>query len=164
MNNPSTPPNTTHKELINAAINYARSLTYNIQDAEDLAQQAWLRLIKKYGKIETRAVLFTAVRNLHYDQLRRKRVVQYSPLESAPEPSKTESYGVDHDMEVALETLSENERSSILLNVVEGYTAQEISGKLHLPRGTVLSHLSRARKKLRELFSEEFGVAQPAVA
>lgn len=154
----------TDKELITVAINYARSLTRNLQDAEDLAQQSWLKLMKKYGKIQSRALLFTTIRNLHYDQLRRTRIVQFSPLESAPEPKKTESFGVDLDMQEALAHLSENERSALFLNVVEGYTAREISDQLKLPRGTVLSHLSRSRKKLREIFSEEFGIAQSAVA
>lgn len=159
-----TQAHTTDKDLLTAGINYARSLTHNIQDAEDLAQQAWLKLTKRYGKAENRAILFTTIRNLHYDQLRRSRIVQYFPLDTAPETGKCESYGTDHDMEVALAQLSPNERSTIYLNVVEGYSAREISGRLGLPRGTVLSHLYRGRKKLRELLGEEFRDPQPAVA
>ena len=67
-------------------------------------------------------------------------------------------------MQTAMNHLSENERSSIILNVVEGYTALEISDIIGIPRGTILSHLSRARVKLRKLLAGEFGVEQLATA
>ncbi len=158
------PKTNTDHDLITAAIIYARSLTRNLPEAEDLAQQAWLKLSRKYGKIENRALLYRAVRNLFYDQLRRARIVQFTPLETAPETGKSESYGVGLDMQTAMDHLSENERSSLFLNVVEGYTALEISKLLGMPRGTILSHMSRARGKLRKLLGSEMGVEQLATA
>lgn len=95
------------KVLILSAVKYARSLTHDIQDAEDLAHQAWFNLTKKYKKVETKALLYTAIRHLYYDKLRRNRVIQYSSLEDLPEPTLVESYGVNHDMNVALKELSE---------------------------------------------------------
>ncbi len=144
------------QQLIQDAISFARSLTENIHDAEDLAQQAWLKLSRKYGYIANRRILFVSIRNLRYDQLRRKKVVQYTHLENAPEPSQSESFGHEGDMQSALQHLTPKERDSIVLNVIQGYTAKEIGNKMGIPRGTILSHLSRARQKLRKIFAAEF--------
>lgn len=144
------------KDLIKDAISFARSLTTNLHDAEDLAQQAWLKVFNKYGQIENRRILYVAIRNLRYDQLRRLKVVQFTTLENAPEPAAFQSFGHDADMQSALQHLSPRERDSITLNVIQGYTAREIGKKLGIPRGTILSHLTRARQKLRQIFAHEF--------
>jgi RNA polymerase sigma-70 factor (ECF subfamily) len=49
----------------------------------------------------------------------------------------------------AIESLSENYRMVFLMNDVEGYTHEEISGTLRIPVGTSKSHLFQARSKLR---------------
>lgn len=162
MDTQKTPATT--EELVAAAKRYAYSLCKDEDEAKDLTQQTWMKLLSKYGEVANRRILYTAIRNLWYDQLRRRKVVDFAPLESAPEPKLFENFAFSMDMETALESLSENERQSILLNVVEGYTAREISEKLRIPRGTILSHLCRARSKLKSLFSEEFGKATPALA
>ena len=50
----------------------------------------------------------------------------------------------------AFRTLSTAQRSCILLRDVERFSYQEIAGILELPAGTVMTHLARGRKKLRE--------------
>ena len=50
----------------------------------------------------------------------------------------------------ALDALSLEQRTVLLLAVVEGFTCQEVSGILDLPVGTVMSRLSRARQELRK--------------
>lgn len=150
----------TDEVLIKDAISFARNLTRNLHDAEDLAQQAWLKVFNKYGQIENRRILFVAIRNLRYDQLRRQKVVQYTSLENAPEPTLYETFGHESDMQSALQHLSPHERDSIELNVILGYTAREIAHKRGIPRGTILSHLTRARQKLRQIFANEFSQIQ----
>ncbi|MBD5778362.1 sigma-70 family RNA polymerase sigma factor [Pelagicoccus sp. NFK12] len=152
------------RELLRAATRFALSLTRNHSDAEDLAQIAWMKLQKKYGSVDNRRLLFVAIRNTHFDQLRRTRVVSFSPLESAPEPSRSETPGHSLDLETTLSTLSEAERTTLQLNIMEGYTAIQIGEKLGMPRGTVLSHMSRARSKLRKAFGPEFGALEGQVA
>lgn len=152
------------KQLIDAATRFAYHMTRNRNDAEDLAQQAWMKVQRKYGCVESRNLLFVAVRNTYYDQLRRNRVVSFSSLEHAPEPSRWETPGHGLDIKVAFAALSQPERRALQLNVIEGKTAKEIGKKLGMPRGTVLSHLCRARKKLREVFGHEMGYANCNVA
>jgi RNA polymerase sigma-70 factor, ECF subfamily len=57
----------------------------------------------------------------------------------------------------ALGSLREDERETLFLAVVEGYTAEEIAQLSGRPRGTVLSMLFRAKGKLREKLSGKRG-------
>jgi len=143
-------------ELVQAGYRYALSIARHHQDAEDLVQQAWLKLMRAYGRVEGTPVLFRTIRNLFYDIKRRDKIVQFEPLEKSPEPGKGESNGVSMDMQIVLEKLRPEEREAIYLNVVEGFTATEISEQTGAPRGTILSHIHRARQKLAKAFGGEF--------
>ncbi len=52
-------------------------------------------------------------------------------------------------MSAALDGLTEEHRTVLLLGVVEGFTCQEMSEILSTPIGTVMSRISRARQALR---------------
>ena len=153
---PKPRPQLSDAELVQAGYRYALSISRHHQDAEDLVQQAWMKLVRAYGKVEGTPVLFRAVRNLFYDQKRRSKIVQFEPLDSHPENGKTESKGVSLDMELLLSKLRPEESEALFLNVVEGYTASEISAKTGSPRGTILSHIHRARQKLAKALGSEF--------
>ncbi|WP_221774707.1 RNA polymerase sigma factor [Pelagicoccus albus] len=157
MSNSNTARNSlTENELVQAGYRYALSIARHHQDAEDLVQQAWLKLQRAYGRVEGTPVLFRTIRNLFYDIKRRDKIVQFEPLEKSPEPGKGESNGVSMDMEIVLKNLRPEEREAIYLNVVEGFTATEISEQTGAPRGTILSHIHRARQKLAKAFGGEF--------
>ncbi len=143
-------------ELVQAGYRYALSIARHHQDAEDLVQQAWLKLQRAYGRVEGTPVLFRAIRNLFYDQKRRSKIVQFEPLDSTPEPGKSEANGVSMDMELLMGKLRPEEREALFLNVVEGFTATEISAQTGAPRGTILSHIHRARQKLAKALGGEF--------
>ncbi len=143
-------------ELVQAGYRYALSIARHHQDAEDLVQQAWLKLQRAYGRVEGVPVLFRTIRNLFYDQKRRSKIVQFEPLEKSAEPGKSESMGVSVDMMEMMSRLRPEEREALFLNVVEGYTATEISAQTGSPRGTILSHIHRARQKLAKAFASEF--------
>ncbi len=143
-------------ELVQAGYRYALSIARHHQDAEDLAQQAWMKLVRAYGKVEGTPVLFRAIRNLFYDQKRRSKIVQFEPLEFHPENGKSEPKGISLDMELLMSRLRPEESEALFLNVVEGYTASEISEKTGTPRGTILSHIHRARQKLAKALGSEF--------
>ena len=54
------------------------------------------------------------------------------------------------EIQALLSCLRAEEREALYLNCVEGYTAAEIGELTDQPRGTVLSHLSRAKKRLQQ--------------
>ena len=69
--------------------------------------------------------------------------------EAAPETATRHA-----ELNEALSTLTVEERSIVLLSVLEGYTLREIAAMLGLPQGTVSSKLSRTLKKLRRQLQE----------
>ena len=72
-----------HENLVLEAKRYAYSFTKDWYDAEDLVQQAWLRLKNKYLEVTSRALLFRAIRNLFIDGTRRQKIVRFEPIENA---------------------------------------------------------------------------------
>lgn len=145
-------------EFVNAGFRYAFSLTNNRHDAEDLVQQACLKVVRQKGSIVERGYLFVTIRNLFVDRCRRQSVLSFSPLkEEANGDGASCVHQIDSrlDVETILATLSERERELIYLNCIEGFSAQEISEITGQPRGTILSLLSRSRKKLTARFQVE---------
>lgn len=65
----------------------------------------------------------------------------------------------DDRLRNALKSLSETSRICLLLNVVLHVTLDEIGQLLDIPPGTVASHVSRAKKSLRELLHDYRGPA-----
>lgn len=163
--NIETLPSPTVSDLIRQGTQYAYGLTRNLHDAEDLAQQAWLKLAQKYGEVTDRRLLYRAIKNLFIDGVRRSKIVQFDPLENRDFAiGREQSFGANTDIDSLLGVLNENERTFLKMNVVEGYTASEIAAKTGVPRGTILSHTHRARKKLHKHFEDEFKEPQLALA
>lgn len=57
---------------------------------------------------------------------------------------------LDERLVHAIDALGEHERQCFLLRLIQGFSYKEVSGMLGLPLGTVMSHIHRARMKLRE--------------
>jgi RNA polymerase sigma-70 factor (ECF subfamily) len=134
-----------------------RRLTLVLHDhasAEDVAQSALLRGYEAWspGTInDSRAWIFTIAMRLALNETRRRRrwLLQTGPTDGAVET------GGDPDLWVALGALDRNERVSLVLSVLEGYSQAEIASQLGVPAGTVASWLSRGKAKLRDRLSKE---------
>lgn len=145
-------------DLLQAGYRFAYSLTHQHHDAEDCVQEAWLRLCRTYGAVESRSLLFTTVRNIFTDRCRRDKIVSFETLEAdeadprwdTTEFSAEAEPGVTGDLDHLLGHLRAEEREVLFLHHLEGRTAREISELTGRPRGTVLSLMQRALKKLRE--------------
>ena len=126
----------------------------NEADAEDIAQDAYLRAFRSWDRFDgtdVRAWLYTIALRLAFNQLRRHRRWLAAMRHLADrEASKGEwSDSVDPDLWAALSRLDVRTRSALLLNVVDGYTQREIAAMLGVAEGTVASWLSRGRASLR---------------
>ena len=141
--------------LVLAGFRFALSIVNNPADAEDLVQQAWLRLARKYGGVESRSILFRTIRNLSIDRSRRSKIVQFEPIVAEYESKYRTVPGTQMDIDAVLSELSSNERECLYLHAVEGYKASEIASLVKKPRGTVLSLIHRGRQRLKEQFSRE---------
>lgn len=150
----------TDSELLTIGYRYAFALAANRQDAEDLLHDAWIRLVSRYGESPDKPLLFRTIKNLFIDKVRHNAVVS-NYASTQLDPQRNDDVALDRLinkelLEHHLEKLKSNEREVLFLSVVEGYTADEISGMTGLVRGTILSLLFRTKKKLRKSMSGEF--------
>lgn len=143
------------ESLIEAGYRYARALQPDAGEARGLVHEAWIRVSQSHGPRPDRALLYRSIRNLHIDQYRRGKTIQFSAVDDEGREA-AERVGAadvaeppDAQLQRALLTLRDSEREALFLSVVEGYTAEEISTLTDKPRGSVLSLIHRARLKLR---------------
>jgi len=145
------------RELLRRGFRFAHSLTHETDDAQDLVQEAWLAVLKTGGPW-TLPYLLSTIRNRFVDGWRRKRAVEMVTLADFERNAAVhreawvddEPLAVQNgDLDRALARLNSDERATICLSAVEGYSAREIAQILDRPRGTILSMLYRGRQKLR---------------
>ncbi len=147
-------------ELLTSGFRYAYSLSHDQAEAEDLLQDACVSILNIDGPWE-KAYFFTAIRNRFIDRYRRNQKVLFLPLEgekdgeTLPQQLAVVEWNApdvleNGALEQALTKLRAEERETMYLAVVEGYTAQEIAEMTGRPRGTILSLLHRTKAKLRK--------------
>lgn len=147
---------------------FALQLTGNPDDALDVAQDAMLRFFRSLGRFDTtrpvRPWLLRIVRNLVRDRARRLRVRRTEPLQpddnvlrfepSDPRPNP-EVMAARHELQALvwsyLRELSPRYREVLVLRDYQDLSYDEIAVALKIPRGTVMSRLHRARRRLQEL-------------
>ena len=149
---------------LDAAFNYARWLTRNDTDAEDVVQDACVRAIRYFSSLrddDARAWLFTIVRNAWYSRVSRKaNVAEGTRLNDGqderpdnaldPEERLLQQHTVGL-VRAALEQLPVDFREVIVLREIEGLSYKEIAEVAGVPVGTVMSRLARARDRLQTI-------------
>lgn len=144
----------------------ARRLTSDSSTAEDLVQDCLLLAWRNFHQFRTgtnaRAWLFRILFNAFYAEGRRlRRVPDLAPL-TADARTAIPSFEDSIEVSRALNELSLEHRTVLMLGVVEGFTCSEMSGILSVPVGTVMSRVSRARQALRAKLTESTPVSQGA--
>jgi RNA polymerase sigma factor (sigma-70 family) len=146
---------------LDAAYNLARWLTRNDQDAEDVVQEASLRAFKYWKGFsgrDCRSWLLAIVRNTFYSWVRQRSVQpeltsdgEVDDIDDAvPNPENALLQNADREMlRAALEELPLEFREAIVLREMEGLSYKEIADISNIPIGTVMSRLTRARKRLQ---------------
>src|SRR6266436_5163853 len=139
---------------------YARALTRNTANADDLVQSSLVRALEKQHLWQPganlRAWLFTIVHNQHVNDVRHSLGQGLlGPVEDAKagcrvEPVLDASLQLS-DLKRGINTLSHEPREVLLLVGLEGMRYEQVATILGIPVGTVRSRLSRARTTLRLL-------------
>lgn len=128
---------------------------------QDVFVKAWQALPDWRPEAAFSTWLLQIARNAALDQLRRRRVVRFAPLEEglevaddAPGPeARYASRQRQTLLERALRQLAAEHREILLLREVEGLAYGELAGVLGIAEGTVKSRLARARAALLEHFN-----------
>ncbi len=140
---------------------YARALAGDAARADDLVQDTLERALAK-GRLwrpgNLRAWLFTLMHNLFVNQVRGERLVDYRSPDELPEapvrPQQLDGLAL-RDLDHALQCLPTEQREVLLLVSLEDLSYEEAARVLGIPIGTVMSRLSRARDRLRQLLAGE---------
>jgi RNA polymerase sigma-70 factor (ECF subfamily) len=150
-----------------AAFLFALHLTGHRDDALEMSQDAMVRFFGSFGRFDpsrpVRPWLLRIVRNLARDRARRQRIRRLEPLDAgdggpiidpldpSPNPER-----LAHRSEMqrrlwnAVQDLQPIHREVVALRDYLDLSYDEITEVLHIPRGTVMSRLHRARNALRQ--------------
>jgi RNA polymerase sigma-70 factor (ECF subfamily) len=146
-------------------VSFFRHMRASAEQAEDLAQEVFLRIWKTAGRYcpagKYSSFMFTVAANVWRDQLRRSSLretawVQSEDIETAEDDhalpdSATAQAEFRRDLEKALGKLSESERMVFVLSEIESLSYRDIARILRCRIGTVGSRKTRAVKRLRQL-------------
>jgi RNA polymerase sigma-70 factor (ECF subfamily) len=145
-------------------LRYCDSRALGIHTAEDLAQEAVLAALSGWDRLEQKDRLLGYMIGIVNNQMRSlRRRAKFRAAWSEDRLAHLESrlggnaeLALDlHYLLNALEELPENQREALLLKAVSGFSIREIALAQHTSEGAVKTRISRARKQLRELLSED---------
>jgi RNA polymerase sigma-70 factor (ECF subfamily) len=158
--------------LLDPLYNFARWLSADADEAQDLVQETFVKALKGLGSFQEgtnfRAWMFRILRNTFLTSrtgLERRKTSQ-------EEEEGFEDLVVTHDtpevamirqantelMQKAIAQLPPAFQEILLLADVEEMKYQEVADILGIPIGTVMSRLARARKRVREYILQPAGV------
>jgi RNA polymerase sigma-70 factor (ECF subfamily) len=132
---------------------YARALTRDSDIADDLVQDTLVRALRSEHLFlggDVRSWLYTILTNLNRNRLRSlARRPPLSPLDDNDAPDMAGPEAGGRDIQRALATLVDDQRTALLLVVLEGLTYREVAEVQGVPIGTVMSRLARARAQIK---------------
>jgi RNA polymerase sigma-70 factor (ECF subfamily) len=156
----------------------ALGVVKNPPDAHDVVQEAFVKVHKHLPTFQGASSFYTwlyrITMNLAIDQLRRKKVARQVDFDDAirrdedaedpgnlipavvnSDPGKTASRKeLAERIQVALDTLPDIHRQCILLREVEGLSYEEMATIMKVPKGTIMSRLFHARRKMQAALAD----------
>lgn len=156
--------------LFDSLYNFARWLSQDRDEAQDLVQETYAKALKGFSSFQPgtnfRAWIFRILRNSFLNSrtgLATRMTVSLDPEQeeelAGADRHTPESILLDqvtHDRVAdAIEQLPVHYREVLLLCDVEELSYQEIAETLSIPVGTVMSRLSRARRSVRDWLEKQ---------
>jgi RNA polymerase sigma-70 factor (ECF subfamily) len=175
-----------HKEAFNELVirhqdkifNAALRFLNNYDDAEEVAQRAFINAFKNIHRFKGEATFSTWIYrivfneamtlkreyarsktiSLHQDNQNGHEVMGEQPVHEVPDPlAQQEAKERSEQIQRALSQLDAHDRQLIILKDIEGFSYDEISQVMNLPRRLIGVKLHRARAQLREKLSRLIG-------
>jgi RNA polymerase sigma-70 factor (ECF subfamily) len=154
--------------LFDQLYNFARWLTQDTAEAEDLVQETYAKALRGFSSFQTgtnfRAWMYRILRNSFLSSRTGLKIMvaidgeteeSLLPAESTTPESILIAQVDCEAVQQALADLPVSFREVLLLCEVEEMSYQEIAETLAIPMGTVMSRLFRARKALRDLVQKK---------
>ncbi len=143
-------------------------MTQNVQEAEDLTQEAFIQLYRKIGSFRGDSAFTTWLHRLTVNQVLmhfRKRSVKMEKTTEEGETPVQIVHGTENPrampvvdriaLDNAIKQLPPGYRSVFVLHDIEGHEHEEVARMLGCSVGTSKSQLHKARMKLRRLLSQQ---------
>lgn len=157
------------------AYNIALRVLRNKEDAEDISQEALIKVFKNIGSFNMKSSfkvwLYRIVMNTCLDFKRKKNIITYSidkPLENdeneimqdIPDNTYNPDIVIQNELESqmlydSIDSLDDDFRTVIVLRDMQGLSYKDIASVLSCNEGTVKSRLNRARNKLKEIITKK---------
>lgn len=136
------------------AVAHAVAILFDRDDAEDAVQEAFIDAFKAIGTFDTTRTFYqwfyVLLRNRCYKLTARRRPAasldDIQLLAAQPGPDDETRLALEH----ALRSLTPEEREIVSLKYFSGLSYDELAAHLQVPRGTVMSRLFYARRRLQE--------------
>lgn len=155
-----------HEKLVSLQehmLNFALSLTFNKDDAKDLAQDTTLRALRNQEKFVTnvnfKAWVFTIMHHIFINDRNKMirlqtKIDQNADLYNLYAENDSGQVSPDSLCQIKeivskIEQLNEDLKLPFCLHL-KGYQYNEIAEKMHIPIGTVKNHIYRARQELQK--------------
>ncbi len=150
-------------EIFDAQSEALRNYLYyqcgDLQQAEDLTQDAFVKLWKHCKKVlleKARAFLFTVAKNAFYNQVAHKRIVleykkkapRYVETETPEHQLEQKEFMVQ--LEEAINALPDGQREVFLLNRIDKKTYKEIAEMLGVSQKAIEKRMHKALVKMRK--------------
>ncbi len=152
--------------LLPGALRYAARVLGDRAEAEDVAQEAMVRLWRvaadwRPGEAQPKTWLYRVVANLCTDRLRARQRRAASPIDDVAEPEDpgqpVVAVMIDGDrmaaLQTALDALPDRQRQAVVLRHIEGLTNPEIAEILHIGVEAVESLTARGKRALTALLA-----------
>jgi RNA polymerase sigma-70 factor, ECF subfamily len=146
---------------LDAAYNLARWLTRHADEADEAVQEAYLRAFRYFDSFrggDGRVWLLAIVRNCCLSSYRSQKDNEvlfdeqsHSAKYGQPTPeSAVLKQAAAHSLRGCIDALPREYRETLIMRELEEFSYKQIADVTALPIGTVMSRLSRARKRLQE--------------
>lgn len=138
-------------------------------EIDDIGQEVFIRFYKAIDKFRGESTIGTYLTriaiNLSLNELKRRKrrhqlfIENNENFAEIADNSRTGNYDEQPEIvQQAIQKLEPKFRAVIVLRLIDGYSTEETAIVLKIPLGTVLSRLSRAQQKLKEILSPVMGM------
>lgn len=140
-----------------SVLRFLTTICRNTDDAEELAQDTFVRALNHIGKFRGASSLRTWIHRIAYYEFahrRRQRIHASLNHELSSHPFEAAS-ALALDLERALLALPDQARAAFVLCEIQELTIKEAATVLRVPEGTVKSRVHTARRQLRAALADE---------